>query len=460
MTVKKFGGTSVGTAEMIKKVKEIVSFNDEKVIVVVSAVAKTTNRLVSLLENLEHNDIIFANNDLKTIYKYHFELISELGIKDDTIEYLDKIIHVLKNIIESVNNKIDLTNNQKDVILSCGELLSSKIVYQYLLSENVKASFIDSREIIKTDSEFTNAEVNLEQSKYHINNKLKDSFKSSDVIIMGGFIASDEKGRTTTIGRGGSDFSASVMAWASEAEKLEIWTDVDGIMSIDPKLNKNALRILQLSYDEAAELAYFGAKVLHPKTIGPAIKAKIPVIVKNTFNPNLKGTWIQDSDTNTKIIKAFSYWDDIIVINIKSNRMLGAHGFLNNVFEIFKNYKTPVDLIATSEVSLSLTIDSDKNLGYIIGELEKFSNVTVHTNHSIISAIGDGIKETAGIASRFFGVLKDVNIKMVSIGASEVNISIVVHQGDLERSLDLLHKEFFDNLEYPNIFERIENGKN
>lgn len=457
MLVKKFGGTSVGSAEMIKNVKEIVSYDTKNIIVVVSAISKTTDRLVSLLENLVHNDILFANNDLKLLRKQHKEISIELGIENETKGFIDKVVQVLKNIIESVKNKIDLNANQKDAILSSGELLSSYIIASYLRKMGLKAEFVDSREIIKTNSEFTNAEVNLENSKFHIEQKIKSVLEKSDIVVLGGFIGSDERGRTTTIGRGGSDYTASVLAWALKAEKLEIWTDVDGIMSIDPKINNNALRILKLSYDEAAELAYFGARVLHPKTIGPAIRAKIPVIVKNTFNPNLKGTWIQDSDANIKTIKAVSYWDNVTVINIKSNRMLGAYGFLNKVFEVFKNYKTPVDLIATSEVSISLTIDNDNNLPHIIGALEKFSNVVVHTNHSIISAIGDGIRETSGIASRFFGILKNINIKMVSIGASEVNLSIVVHQADLEKSLELLHNEFFDNIEAEGVFERIEN---
>lgn len=457
MLVKKFGGTSVGSADMIKKVQNIVSYDKNGVIVVVSAVSKMTDKLVSLVDNLIHNDILFANNDLKIIGNKHKEIVKELGIESQTINYINKIIQILKNIVESVSNKIDLTDNQKDVILSSGELLSSYIICEYFKSCGINSAFLDSREIIKTNSDFMNAEVQLDVTKFHTEHKIKGLQENHDIIVMGGFIGSDEKGRTTTLGRGGSDFTASIIAWALNAEKIEIWTDVDGIMSIDPKLNKNALRILRLSYDEAAELAYFGAKVLHPKTIGPAIKSKIPVIVKNTFNPKLKGTWIQDSEENKKIIKAVSYWDNVTVINIKSNRMLGAYGFLNKVFEIFKNYKTPVDLIATSEVSLSLTIDNDANLSNIILELEKFSNVSIHTNHSIISAIGDGIKETSGIASRFFGTLKDINIKMVSIGASEVNLSIVVHQADLERSLELLHNEFFDNIDLEGVFERIEN---
>lgn len=457
MIVKKFGGTSVGSAEMIQQVGKIVKNTNDKCIVVVSAISKTTDKLVALIEDLTHNDIIFATNNLKKFQSLHLEICKELGLLNECKSIIDKSCSVLKNIIESVSNKIDLNNNQKDVILATGEILSSFICATYFQKIEIKSYLIDSRDVIKTDSNFTEAEVDISLTKQNLISTTSEIFRNNDVIVMGGFIGSDNKGRTTTIGRGGSDYSAAIAALSCDAYRLEIWTDVDGIMTIDPKINKNALRVLRLSYDEASELAYFGAKVLHPKTIGPAIRANIPVVVKNTYNPNVKGTWIEKSAKDSQVIKAISYWDNIIVINIKSNRMLGAYGFLNRVFEIFKIYETPVDLIATSEVSLSLTIDNERNLPRIISELGDFSNVQVHTNHSIISAIGEGIKETSGIASRFFGVLKDINIKMVSIGASEVNLSIVVHQSDLEKSLKRLHDEFFGTTLSNDVFERLEN---
>lgn len=443
MIVKKFGGSSLAKSDIIKKVGEIILAEEKKCLVVVSASGKTTNRLVSMIENLENSDIIFAQNDLKIIKEHHSQLIKELGLGTKATDKLQQQLFILSNIIESVKNRIDLNEMQKDVILSSGEIICSYFLMSFLNTVGVRAEFIDSRKVIKTDSNFTNAEVDLGICYQNFSNNIQPLFNHNEVVVMGGFIGSDQKNRTTTIGRGGSDYTASIAASGLGAELLEIWTDVDGIMTIDPKFNNDAKRILRLSYDEAAELAYFGAKVLHPKTIGPAIRKNIPVVVKNTYNPDFVGTTIGDDEEKPKIIKAISYWDNITVINIKSNRMLGAFGFLSKVFEVFKKHETSVDLIATSEVSLSLTIDDSNKLNLIKKELEEFAIVNIDPNHSIISTIGEGIKQTSGIAKRLFGILEEVNIKMISVGASEVNISMVVHQSDLEKSLNLLHNEFF-----------------
>lgn len=454
MIVRKFGGTSVQDANQFKKLAEIIKKDAEnKSVVVVSAMGKTTNKLVSFNVNLTHNDIIFADNDLNNILDAHKSLIKELELGDEAQLVLDKHINLLKTIKDSVAINLDITPSQKDAVLAIGELLSSNLLSIYFKKIGYNVCFLDSRNVLSTNSEFGNAEVNLELSYQLINSKIKELHQEHNIVIMGGFIGSDEKKRTTTIGRGGSDYTAAIVANSVEAELLEIWTDVDGIMTIDPKFSKDARRILHLSYDEAAELAYFGAKVLHPKTIGPAIKKQIPILVKNTFKPEAKGTRIENKEENPKMLKALSYWDGITVINIKSNRMLGAYGFLSKVFEIFKNYQTSVDLIATSEVSISLTIDNVANLPHLLNELQEFSNVTVTSNQAIISAVGDGIKETAGLASRYFGILNDINIQMVSIGASEVNISVVVNSADMEKALELLHNEFFKNINEPSVFE-------
>lgn len=454
MIVRKFGGTSVQNAEQFKKLSEILKDQkDAKSIVVVSAMGKTTNKLVSFNVNLTHNDIIFAENDLLSIEESHKKLIEELELGPDAILVLDKHIHLLRTIKDSVAINLDITLSQQDAVLAIGELLSSNLLTLYFKKIGYSVTFLDSRTVISTNSDFGNAEVSLELTYQLINQAVTDLHQDNNIIIMGGFIGSDEKKRTTTIGRGGSDYTAAIVANAVNAKLLEIWTDVDGIMTIDPKFSKDARRILHLSYDEAAELAYFGAKVLHPKTIGPAIKKKIPILVKNTFKPEAKGTTIENKEDNPKMLKALSYWDGVTVINIKSNRMLGAYGFLSKVFEIFKNYQTSVDLIATSEVSISLTIDNTNNLPHLLNELQEFSSVTVTSNQAIISAVGDGIKETAGLASRYFGILNDINIQMVSIGASEVNISVVVNSADMEKALNLLHNEFFTNINEPSVFE-------
>ncbi len=454
MVVRKFGGSSVNGSIQFEKVANIIeNYKNDKSVVVVSAMGKITNRLVSFNENLLHNDVIFADNDISVVKDEHFKVIKDHELGSEAEEVLAKHLSLLKTIRDSVSINLDITESQKDAVLAIGELLSSNLLALYFKKRGLNTVFLDSRQVVKTSDEFSNAEVDLSITYQNVNNTITELHKNYDIVLMGGFIGSDSKNRTTTIGRGGSDYTAAIVANALNASLLEIWTDVDGIMTIDPKFSEDARRILHLSYDEAAELAYFGAKVLHPKTIGPAIKKEIPILVKNTFKPEIKGTLIEGKENISKMLKALSYWDNITVINIKSNRMLGAYGFLSKVFEIFKNYQTSVDLIATSEVSVSLTIDNTKNLPHLLSELQSFSNVTITTNQAIISAIGDGVKETAGLASRYFKILKDINIQMVSIGASEVNISVVVNSVDLERALNLLHDEFFKNVKKPNVFE-------
>lgn len=454
MLVRKFGGSSVNGAKQFIALAEIIKpYINEKSVIVVSAMGKTTNRLVSFNENLTHNDIIFADNDLKVIEDSHRDVINELELGELAEEILKKHLSLLRTIKDSVAINLDITESQKDAVLAVGELLSSHLLAIYFNKIGYNSEFLDSRQVIKTNSDYSNAEVELSVTFQLVSEAINDLHSKCNIIIMGGFIASDMKNRTTTIGRGGSDYTAAIVANSIDAELLEIWTDVDGVMTIDPKFSNDARRILHLSYDEAAELAYFGAKVLHPKTIGPAIKKNIPILVKNTFKPQLQGTRIENKENNPKMLKALSYWDNITVINIKSNRMLGAYGFLSKVFEVFKNYQTSVDLIATSEVSISLTIDNLRNLPHLLNELQEFSSVTVTPNQAIISAIGDGVKETAGLAARYFRILDDVNIQMVSIGASEVNISVVINSADLERALNLLHNEFFKDINEPSVFE-------
>jgi aspartate kinase len=453
MIVKKFGGTSVGDAERIRSLSDIISSTSqdssgldssgEKTVLVVSAFGKNTDTLASIVENLQHHDILFAKNDLKKFNNSHKEIIKSLDLGEKSLRDLKKEILKLNSIIESVSKELDLSDNQKDSIYSSGEILSSGIIYESLKQSGLSAVYVNAAKVICTDSAHMKAEVNFDVTEVMLKSTFLPLFERYDIIVMGGFYAADVNGAITTIGRGGSDYTASIVANLLGAEKVEIWTDVDGIMTIDPKINDNARRILRLSYDEAAELAYFGARILHPKTIGPAIQANIPVLVKNSFNPSHRGTLISKQNEKRQMIKALSYWEGITVINIKSNRMLGAYGFLSQVFDVFRIYETSVDLIATSEVSISLTIDNTRHLTRILQELEKFSNTSIHLNHAIISAIGNGIKKTSGIASRFFGKLKEINISMVSIGASEVNLSVVIHEGDTEKALNLLHDEFF-----------------
>lgn len=450
MKVLKFGGTSVKNSESIHRVYEIIKNqinNNEELLIVVSAMSGITDLFLKVSETNDEKELSESLNAIKLI---HLNEVEKLNLGEDVVNYINKEFISLDSYFE--NNYKDFNKKAHyDRIVSLGEVLNSFIINAYFSKMGLDSIHLDSRKLIITDNEFGAANVIFDITEDKITNEInnhknraKDKNKLQNIFVCGGFISSSIDNKYTTLGRGGSDFTGAIYASVLNANSLEVWTDVDGILTCDPKLIKNAKLIKHLSYLEAAELAYFGAKVLHPKTILPAVKKNIPVIVKNTFNPDNYGTAIYDKENNPKRIKAIAFRKNIILINVISNRMLGAYGFLNNVFEIFKKYKSSVDLVATSEVSISLTIDNSENLNNIIDELKTFSEVTFTKENAIVSIIGEGIKKTSGIAARFFGVLSDINISMVSVGASEVNLSIVLNQEDLEICVKKLHNEFFE----------------
>jgi len=412
-----------------------------------------TNLLVQISDNLQIGNIEEVNKIADNLENMHLKVANELGLIESQ-SFISDYISYLKSIFVAINVIGELTPKSIDLILSTGEILSSKIVAEYAKLSGLNSIHCDSTKVIKTDSNFNSAELDFDSTKNKIDSFLEHS-TNIQYIISGGYIASDEKGNITTLGRGGSDYTAAVISWAISSESLEIWTDVNGILTCDPRLVKSAKLLTQVSYQEAAELAYFGAKVLHPKTIYPAISKDIPVYVLNSFNPDCKGTLITKDPVATDIIKSIAFRRNITLINIISNRMLGAFGFLAKVFEIFKNNKTSVDLVSTSEVSISLTIDNTDNLDKIISELSNFAIIEKFENMAIISAIGSGIRAASGIASRFFSILKGVNISLITFGASEVNLSIVIKNDDLESAVILLHSEFFDNNQHSEIFREL-----
>lgn len=445
LNVLKFGGTSVQDAKTINQVYEIISKNEGKQVIVVSAHAGVTNMLVDICNN-KKEEISLLLSDL---YKKHTTIAYDLGILDEVREFIRNEL----SEIDVITNYLPLSPQLKDVVMSKGEILSSKIISAYLLYKGLNVSHVNSQEIMKTNSRFTNAELDYEGSSKIISDRLTTEFNESNIIIMGGFIASDKEGRPTTLGRGGSDFSAAVVASSLNAVELQIWTDVNGILTSDPRVIKNVKKIKKLSYSEASELSFFGAKVLHPSTIHPAVKKGIPVRVKNTFNPSDDGTLVLSEKSNIKMIKAIAFRKNVVTITICSNRMLGAYGFISKVFQIFENLKIPVDIVTTSEVSISVTVNKDEYNSQLEADLSILGEVVVTDDNAIIAAIGEGIKQTAGIANRFFGALKGINISMVSVGASEVNLSIVVKENDLERAITLLHNDFFSGLLDPEFFE-------
>ena len=438
MIVMKFGGTSVGNADRIKNVANIVkSYVEKKPVVVVSAVSGITDKLIELANECSQGK---GNEIFKHIKKTHYEILKKLGLQksliDRDIEELSKITNQIK-IEKRIEKKI------LDSVQSFGEQMSSKIVAAQLNKIGVKAQAFNAWDLgFLTDSEFGSAEP-LEITY----SNLRESIKNLEIVpVITGFIAKTEYCAITTLGRGGSDYTAAIVGSAINADEIQIWTDVDGIMSTDPKIVSNAKNIDKVSFAEASELAYFGAKVLHPKTILPAMEKNIPVRVLSSMNPSGNGTIILNkAGKSEQIVKAIAHKKNITIINVESSRMLGAYWFLAKLFAVFDKYKKSVDVISTSEVSVSLTIDNEENLDKIVKELEAMAKVKVLRNKAIICVVGGGIKYTPGVGGRTFTALgkNNINVEMASQGASEVNLTFIVDGKEAEKTVKVLHEEFF-----------------
>jgi aspartate kinase len=317
------------------------------------------------------------------------------------------------------------------------------------------AAHVDSRRVIVTDKRHTQAAPDFAETYARLAATIPAMARES-VVVMGGFIGSTKDGVTTTLGRGGSDFTASIVGAGIGAEEIQIWTDVDGMLTADPTILPGGHRVKTISFAEAAELAYFGAKVLHPATVLPAIEKCIPVLILNSRRPEVLGTRIvAEAVPCANVVKSIACKRKIALVNIHSTRMLMAHGFLRRIFEVFDRYETPVDMVATSEVSVSLTIDNPARLDEIVAELEQFAEVDIEKDQVIVCLVGDNIRHTPGVARRVFNALDGINIRMISQGASLLNISLVVAEADLFRAVPALHEEFFAELD-PDVFERKE----
>ena len=440
MIVMKFGGTSVGSAERIKSLAEIVaSYKDQDPVVVLSAVGGITDKMIEAAQAAFNNGVV----NIDEIKEKHKTILNELNL-DSTL--VDDLLNELKEVIDVIAKVRDNSAKMIDIVSSFGERMSTRIAAAYFNSIDMKAKNFDAYDIgFITDSNFGSAEIlsNTEE-------KIKESLSEiGSIPIITGFIGKNKWGQITTLGRGGSDYTAAIIGSAMDAEEIQVWTDVDGMMTSDPRIVKEAKSIPKISFNEAAELATFGARVLHPKTILPAVKKNIPVKVLNSFNPAAKGTTIVKECENCQgIVRAISLNKNITLFNITSTRMLLAYGFLARLFEVFNKHKVSVDMIATSEVSVSLTVDSKNNgqdLKEIENELKGISDVVVEKDKSIVCLVGNGMKETSGVASRVFNTIGEnkINIDMISQGASEINIGFIVDGRDAEKAIQCLHKEFF-----------------
>jgi aspartate kinase len=365
---------------------------------------------------------------------------------------VDEHFQELTELVKGLAVLGELTPRSVDAISSFGERLSSLIVTNYFNHHGLSAVHVDSRKVIVTDRRHTQA-VPLFEATYAKLAATIPPLAKQRVVVMGGFIGATEDGITTTLGRGGSDFTASIVGAGIGADEIQIWTDVDGMLTADPTVCPEAHRVKVISFIEAAELAYFGAKVLHPATVLPAIDRNIPVLILNSRRPQVEGTRIvSEGVASTNAVKSIACKSKVVVLNIRSTRMFMAHGFMRRIFEIFDRYETSVDMVATSEVSVSLTVDQTDRLDKIVSELREFSEVWVDENQAIICMVGENIRHTPGVAARVFKALGGINVRMVSQGASALNLGFVVAGPDLTGAVLALHREFFSELD-PAVFD-------
>ena len=456
MIVMKFGGSSVESATAIGRVASIVKARvDLSPVVVVSAMGKTTNRLLAIAASAiegKREDYIKQLHDLRDFHSREARQVVPLADRAALDRTLDDHFQELTELVKGLAILGELTPRSIDAISSYGERLSSYIVTLAFRHFGMDAVHVDARRMIVTDRRHTQA-TPLFAETYARLGKTIPPLARKQVVITGGFIGSSEDGVTTTLGRGGSDYTASIVGAGIGADEIQIWTDVDGMLTADPTILPGGHRVKTISFAEAAELAYFGAKVLHPATVVPAMAKNIPVLILNSRRPEVAGTRIVPEAVHCEnAVKSIACKRKITLVNIHSTRMLMAHGFLRRIFEVFDRHETAVDMVATSEVSVSLTIDNTKRLAEICEELRQFSEVSIEDNQAIVCLVGENIRYTPGVAGRVFGALTGANIRMISQGGSLLNMSLVVAEADLVKAVSCLHQEFFSELD-ENVFE-------
>lgn len=433
----KFGGTSVGKPHRMKEVAQLISASEEPKIVILSALSGTTNALVEISTLLAGGDRVAAQEKINLLEAYYQGFIMDL-LSDEAV--LAKARKVLSEHFEflSIILKISFSEALNKDILAQGELLSTKLFCLYLEEKKVVHQLIPALEFMSLDNQDEPQVGTIKVKLAQILQKHKDV----GIFVTQGYITRNAKGEVDNLKRGGSDYSASLIAAAIQASVCEIWTDIDGMHNNDPRVVKTTRAIEQLSFEEAAELAYFGAKILHPASIWPAQLYNVPVKLLNTMDPSAHGTLIT-AEAGSSGVKAIAAKDNITAIKIKSSRMLLAYGFLRKVFEVFEKYKTSIDMITTSEVAVSVTIDSDQYIHDIIRELEVYGTVEIDTHQSIVSIVGNEITETKDIIFHLFESIKEIPVRMISYGGSRHNISLLIPSTYKLQTLQVLNKGLF-----------------
>src|SRR5579884_894728 len=455
--VMKFGGTSVGDAKAIERLVSIVRERvPQHPVVVVSAMARVTDQLLQMARAAGSGDRKTALTLARELRERHYNTAGELlgtALFTQFHSDLGAEFEELEELVRGISAVGELTPRSTDHVAAFGETLSSKLVTAALCARGIEATRVDSRECIVTDENFTRAAPLYDETNSRLDELVRPLIEHGRVPVMGGFIGSTKSGVTTTIGRGGSDFSASIVGAGLGAEKIEIWTDVDGMMTTDPNLCPDARRIKVISFDEAAELAYFGAKVLHPATVLPAVQKNIPVYILNSRNPQCEGTRIAARVPHCRnFFKAIAAKKRITIIDVAAPRMLLAHGFLKQIFEAFDRHRIPIDVVSTSEVSVSLTVDSNNSIPALAADLARIADVKYEGRKAIVCLVGENLREVPGIAAHVFGELTDVKIRMISQGASEINLTFVIEEDQVPAVVQRLHKSFFADPD-PEVFD-------
>ena len=438
MKVMKFGGTSVGSPERMKGVASLVTESGEPTFIVLSAMSGTTNSLVEISDYLYKKNPEGANeviNNLEKKYMQHVEeLYSTEEMKNTTREFLQGEFNYLRSFTKDL-----FTSFEEKSIVAQGEMMSTNMVVNYLKEQGIKAVLLSALDFMRTDK-------NAEPDPQYIKEKLAAIMEQNEgyqIYITQGFICRNAYGEIDNLQRGGSDYTASLIGAALPADEIQIWTDIDGMHNNDPRVVEHTEAVRQLNFEEAAELAYFGAKILHPTCVQPAKYAGIPVRLKNTMDPKADGTIIDNVIVRGKI-KAVAAKDNITAIKIKSSRMLLATGFLRKVFEIFESYQTPIDMIATSEVGVSMSIDNDSHLNDIVNELKKYGTVTVDSEMCIICVVGDLDWSNVGFETIATDAMKNIPVRMISYGGSNYNISFLIREKDKKQALQNLSNVLFE----------------
>ena len=463
--VLKFGGTSVEDAAAMQRTADIVASRRipatgglpaQQPIVVTSAMSKVTDQLLAAATASGRGDRNGALAISARIRHRHLETAAKLFSSASAAgvhQWIEAECNTLDELLRGIAAVGELTVRTTDLVASFGERLSSRLLGEYYAERGLAGQHVDARLCIITDSQHGKAFPLPALIESRIAEHLLPHLIAGRVPILGGFIGATEAGITTTLGRGGSDYTAALLGEALRASAIEIWTDVDGILTADPRICPDALRVRHISFEEAAELAYFGAKVLHPATILPAVKKNIPVWVLNSKNPSSEGTKITAlAPRSSSPFKSIAVKHRVTIVDVVASRMLMTHGYLRQIFEVFDRHKCPVDLVSTSEVSVSLTVDSNQAIPAIAHDLSQLADVKYEGQKALLCMVGDDIRGQSGIAAQVFAAIKGVNVRMISQGASEINMSFVIEEEDVPRAVQSLHAHFFANPD-PAVFD-------